>query len=416
MRLRAAPPLDLGYCTNIHAARGWPALRATLAQYAPALRDRLAAGADFGIGLRLSAQEAAQLLAPAALDEFTAFLRSERLYVFTLNGFPYGDFHGAPVKSAVFAPDWRTDARYRYTEQLVTILRTLLPEGASGGISTVPLSYKAWISASDGHAWQLCVQHLVQTTALLARTHAKHGRLVHLDLEPEPDGLLENTADVIAFFNGWLLPYGTPRLMRLLGTTRTEAERLLLEHIRVCLDTCHVAISYEEPAQMLKACERAGIKIGKVQLSAALALDLRAQTHADRVNSLRPFAEGIYLHQVVERHNDGRLRHYPDLSEALRCTPAASAREWRLHFHVPLFTPTCDAWETTAAHALETLSLVQASGFTEALELETYTWEVLPEGLKRGLTDSIEAEYRWALTAWSDLTSATAYQLKRESA
>lgn len=402
MRLRALPPLDLGYCTNIHAASGWHAVRASLAQHAAALRQRLAPAAEFGIGLRLSAQEAEQLLAPGELDDFAAFLRRERLYVFTLNGFPYGDFHGVPVKAQVFAPDWRSEVRYRYTERLVAILRTLVPAGGSAGISTVPLSYKPWIAPHDRNAWQACVHRLVDMAALLARTHRRHGCLLHLDLEPEPDGLLENTADVIEFFTQWLLPHGAPRLARLLKVSHGEAERLLLTHIRVCLDTCHVAISYETPAQMLDACDRAGIKIGKVQLSAALKLDLRQQSHAERVQTLAPFAEGVYLHQVVERHCDGDLRHYPDLAHALLAPPPATACEWRLHFHVPLFTPPALAWDTTAAHAAEALALLRARDFTAAVELETYTWQVLPGALKRDLTDSLEQEYRWALAAWAE--------------
>ena len=65
----------------------------------------------------------------------------------------------------------------------------------------------------------------------------------------------------------------------------------------------------------------AGIRVGKVQVSAGLRVRMDPGDRA-LVDALRPFAEGVYLHQVVERR-DGRLVRYLDLPEALE----AAARD-----------------------------------------------------------------------------------------
>ena len=208
----------------------------------------MAPEAPFGLGLRLSVVEARQLLAGDRLAEFQDFLAVNHLYVFTLNGFPYGDLTGPIVKAGIFAPDWREESRVRYTLDLIEILRRLLPAGGEGSISTTPLSYKAWITPGDLAAWERMTRNLVRVTETLARLKAATGQLIHLDLEPEPDGLLSRSPEVADFFRHWLLELGASILTEKLGMSAWEARQCLLEHIRVCLDTCHLAVEYEDPA------------------------------------------------------------------------------------------------------------------------------------------------------------------------
>jgi hypothetical protein len=401
MRLLSPRGAHLTYCTNIHPGNGWPEVFANLRRFAPEIKQRLSPDAPFGLGLRLSSMESRQLLAGDNLPCLRNYLDSAGLYVFTLNGFPYGSFHRGRIKAAVFSPDWRDRERAAYTLRLAHILKDLLPEGVDGGISTVPLSYKAWMRRADGSDWARVLWHLTQLTAVLVRIHAEEGKLIHLDLEPEPGGLIENSREAVAFFEQRLLTQGATWLARALSVSRAQAAAYLLNHIRLCWDTCHLAVAYEDPTMTLTRLTAAGIKIGKVQISSALKIELgegRA-VRARLARQLQPFAESTYLHQVQERREDGAMASYADLPEALCQIEDPRAREWRVHFHVPLFVEGYRGFRSTQDEAYRTLKLMKAGEFSHHLEIETYTWDVLPSPLKRDVTDSIEREYRWVLAA-----------------
>jgi sugar phosphate isomerase/epimerase len=388
--------LHLTYCTNIHPAEGWPAVFGNLRRFAPALKSRFSPAAPFGVGLRLSAREAAELLQGDALAELRRFLESEGLYVAILNGFPYGPFHGTPVKDRVYAPDWREDARVDYTLDLIRILTALLPDGIDGGISTSPLSYKPWFAPAPDEVWETMTANVVRVAEAMARVKQRDGKTLHLDIEPEPDCLIETSDEAIVFFDRWLLPLGTPQLAAALGVSESQARDSLLDHIRVCFDCCHFAVEYEDPGRAIDRLRAAGIRIGRVQLSSALHVPATSD-HAV-VERLRPFADPVYLHQVVERH-DGELRHFPDLRPALANAEGRATGEWRIHFHVPLFTSQYGAFDSTQPYVRTVIEAVWRTGATRHLEIETYTWDVLPAGLKVDLLESIAREYEWVLGA-----------------
>lgn len=408
MQIGTGPSFHLTYCTNIHPGDGWPEVFANLRKYAPALKKRLASDRPFGLGLRLSSKESEALLEKGNLELLRRFLDDEGLYVFTLNGFPFGRFHGGPIKSAVFAPDWRSAERTDYTLRLVEILRRLLPPGVEGGISTVPLSYRRWIREIDPAEWKAITSQLVRVAGRLAEIEREEGIRIHLDIEPEPDGLVERSEEVVAFFERWLLPLGGPLLARSLALPEEAARRMLTDHLRVCLDSCHLAVMYESPEAALDRYARAGIRIGKMQISAAMEVIFPEERGArgklrDR---LRFFAESTYLHQVVARTEAGTFRRYPDLEGLLAEEEMPDAGVWRIHFHVPLFVASHASFRSTQAEVRALLKLLQAREITSHLEIETYTWEVLPKELKAELTDSIEREYRWVLAALDDADSA----------
>lgn len=392
----------LTYCTNIHPANGWNAVLDNLKQYAPLLRERIAPHAPFGIGLRLSGAESREVLEADRLEMFAAWLAARGLYVFTLNGFPYGPFHRQVVKANVHAPDWRDDERVNYTLRLIDILARLLPSDLDGGISTSPLSYKRWVDQDDPATWELLTRNIVRVAAALRSVREQQGKLIHLDIEPEPDGLLETSGEVVTFFEAWLLPVGGRMLADQLGCTLEAARAYLLDHIRVCWDTCHMALAYENPAAVLDRVEAAGIKIGKVQLSSALQMLLPPDpaARASIELALRPFAESTYLHQVVQRNTDGSLTHYPDLADALPRITDERAAEWRIHFHVPIFVQHYGAFGSTQRDIVQVFDLLRERRFCRHLEIETYTWDVLPPALKLDLTDSIQREYEWVLNVF----------------
>jgi hypothetical protein len=297
----------------------------------------------------------------------------------------------------VYAPDWRNDARVEYTRDLIHILRTILPADVDGGVSTAPLSYKPWMMNADAGAWAAITANVVRIAEDLVRVRRESGALIHLDIEPEPDCSIENTAETLDFFGERLLPEGAPMLSRSLGISEAEARELLLEHVRICFDCCHFAVEFEHASDAIDRIRAAGIKIGRVQLSSAIDVTLPETGNDDRViERLRTFADTTYLHQVVEKTN-GDLRHYLDLPEALDTTASSRSRHWRIHFHVPLFTAAYDALGSTQHYVAEVLAHALRTQATTHFEIETYTWDVLPSGLKMDLLESIAREYEWVL-------------------
>lgn len=398
MQLPHPGGVHLTYCTNIHPADGWAAVFASLQRYAPALKARFAPDAPFGLGLRLSARDAQELLEGEHLPDFQRFLDREGLYVALINGFPYGPFHGTPVKAAVYAPDWREEARVRYTLDLIRILRALLPHGLDGGVSTAPLSYKPWMAGAGAGAWEVIVGNIVRIAERLARVEQEDGTRIHLDIEPEPDCSIENTAETLEFFETRLLPAGAPLLAARLGVSRDQAREYLLEHIRLCFDCCHFAVEFEEAAAALDRIRAAGIRIGRAQLSSAIDVTIPADpaARAPLHERLRAFADTTYLHQVVERRTDG-LRHYLDLPDALERAGDSQVKDWRIHFHVPLFAADYGALGSTQRYVADAIAHLLRTGATRHFEIETYTWDVLPSGLKLDLLESIAREYDWVL-------------------
>ena len=311
MKISSIPPLHLTYCLNVHPGETWAAALDSIKTYALAVRDMMAPDQAFGLGMRLGIEALDELAQPDTLAAFKKFLAAENLYVFTMNGFPYGTFHGTRVKENVYAPDWRTQERARYTCRLADVLSELLPDGESGSISTVPGSYKKWIR-NDSDVEDM-VRRLVECVSYLVELERRTNREIHLGLEPEPDCYIETTEEAVCFFTGELLPRGVPRLAELLGCAEPEAERLLRRHLGVCLDTCHVAVQFEDLVEAVDQLAAAGIRLSKVQLSAAM----ETETLPNELAQLGLFREPVYLHQTRALDKDGAVLRWPDLDEAL---------------------------------------------------------------------------------------------------
>ena len=381
--------LHLAYCTNIHRGETWPETFESLKRHTLAVRERVCPGKPYAIGLRLSNRAAHDLSDRATLLAFQRWLGEKQCYVFTINGFPFGRFHGTRVKEQVYLPDWTSPERVAYTNLLFDLLAQLLPAGIEGSVSTVPCGFKERVTNPEqwktirSNLW-LCVEHI-------ARVSAQTGRKLHLGLEPEPLCLLETSGEVIHFFD------------RMRAEHRNDAR--LAEHLGVNYDTCHLAVEFEEPQNALGALQQHGIKISKLHLSSALKIKPTAEARAE----LAAFADDVYLHQVVVRDADGKCIIYRDLDEALareRELDECGMRdgkpqetEWRIHFHVPLHSAPMGLLGNTSDHLLGALDLLAANpGLCSHLEMETYTWEVLPpERKNRDVVDQLVAEYAWTL-------------------
>jgi hypothetical protein len=363
------PGTRLGYCTNVHAGADLDATLANLERHAVRVRELLGVN-ELGIGLWLSALACEQAL--ARLDEVRGKLRTWGLRVFTLNGFPYDDFHGAVVKHRVYEPCWGDPRRLRYTLQLIEALHALLPEGEEGSISTLPLGWPGGVTGPVD--LRLASDALRAVAARLADLERTTGRIVHVDIEPEPGCMLERGDGAARFFEEWLL--------------RGDHGCAVRRHLRVCHDVCHSAVMFEEQAAAFAAYERAGIAVGKVQVSSALAARGKAAAELER------FVEPRYLHQTSVRVG-ADVRRFDDLPRALEeCTPA-DGDEWRVHFHVPVYMGSIGALGTTQGEIRPAIALALKHGVRH-FEVETYAWGVLPEGMRPAeLAAGIAEEMRW---------------------
>ena len=263
----------------------------------------------------------------------------------------------------------------------------LLPEELDGGISTCPLSYKRW-QDSNRPDWDLLIQNIVRTAAAMFELKRRDGQDIHLDIEPEPDGLVETTEEFIQFFER-LLRAGAPLLAKSAQLSVAQAEDALRRHITFCYDLCHSTVEYEESRTVIDALRNAGVRIGRVQVTSAIRIARPPTSNARKY--LSTLADHVYLHQVI-----GDCERYADLPEALDQLKDARSSEWRIHYHVPLFMASYGELGSTQAEVRNALAGLRADEVSH-LEIETYTWGVLPSHLRLDIVDSIEREYRWVL-------------------
>jgi hypothetical protein len=354
----------LTYCTNIHPAESWAETFANVRRYVPEVKGKISPVASFPIGLRLSGRAAGEI-DRGERERFYDWCTGEDCFVATVNGFPFGTFHHVPIKEAVYLPDWRHPERLHYTRQLADLLSFWLPEGTRGSISTVPLGFKENIGPDEG---RLAAHNIRQALEFLDRLAQKTGKEIVLAIEPEPSCALETTPDVVRFFAQLNLPAS------------------LRPFLAVCYDCCHQALQFETPAHSLKLLADNNIRIGHVQVSSALRLE-----HPD-IGRLQRFREPCYLHQTVGWRRDGSLLRFPDLDPAL-AADRDDVAEWRVHFHVPVFVDRLADCASTQPFLRDILPLFDPA---IPLEVETYTWTVLPPDLQTTtVTESIVREIEW---------------------
>ncbi len=390
----------LTYCTNIHAGESWPDHFRAIRDNFPVIKRNCSPDTPMGMGLRLSNEASEYLMAEAPLQEFREWLTQNGLYVFTMNGFPYGGFHRTRVKEQVHAPDWTTPERRSYTLRLFDILQQLLPQGMEGGVSTSPLGYRHLYNTpeSAAAARRQATLHIIEVAQELSAIAYRTGKVLHLDIEPEPDGMMETGQEFIDWFEQDLLVMGRPFLAGNLSIDESQSEQILRDHIRLCYDVCHFAIGFEPHEQIITRCSEKGIRIGKIQISAALKASAKTAIAKEAVKeAFRAYDEPVYLHQVVARTGDGRLLRYPDMSFAIADFDQPGIEQWRAHFHVPVFLEDFGVLQSTQSEISEVLALQNQRKFTSHLEIETYTWEILPEPLKLPMQESITRELNWVI-------------------
>ncbi len=383
----------LSYSTLVHPGDTWEAMRSSLGTYLPRVKARVSPDAPFGVSLRLAAASARTLAGDteerARLREFLA---AHDLYVYTVNAFVYGDFKDTVVKERVYEPDWRTAERVRYTIDVADVLAELAPEGVSPSIQTPPLAFKT--ALADPGALDLITEYIRDVVAHLVDLERDTGVTVTLAIEPEPHCVLETTGETIAYFEERLYGGAAVReFARRADLALSEAHAALRRHVGVVYDVCHQAVEYEEPRDALQQLLDAGIPVLKLQLAAALRVPEVTDAEVER---LRQFAESIYLTQTVERRN-GQVTRYLNLEDALAAWESdPGPREWRTHFHVPVFLAELGETQTTRDAIEQALAVHRATPQSRQLEIETYTWDVLPDEFKTGdIVDYVSRELEW---------------------
>jgi len=387
----------IGYCTNVHPGQDLATTRLQLDTHATKVRQLLDRP-EMGVGLWLSRATASELLSqPQAADEFALWLRERGLRPYTLNGFPYGDFHGDVVKHAVYQPTWAEEERLEFTWDLARILPRLLAHfdsgPAIGTISTLPLG---WPGPNDAETRRRSADHLRLLVERLVSLEEATGTRIDICLEPEPGCLLGDMPSLIDFF-----------LQDLASVDSAQQERLR-RHLSVCYDICHAGVMNESAQDNVAALKTAGIRIGKVQVSSALEVDFDPLSASQKNTALRrliDFAEPRYLHQTVVYQRDRPPRFYEDLPLALADPEVQHQGRWTVHFHVPISHPQAGCLGTTQRLIPDLIQAVTVADWRPThWEVETYAWNVLPPDLQEATLAAGIAREIQALENWLQLT------------
>jgi len=393
MKLDSYPNLDLAYCTNCHPAENWidtlHALEVHTLKVKQLLIEQgsLKADAPYAIGLRLSAQSAQDLTdQPELIQQFKAWLQEHNCYVFTINGFPYGEFHNTSVKEQVYRPDWSAPERLTYTKQLFKILCEIHSHSNSLSVSTLPLSFKSF-NIDESFAFS----QLLELSLYMEELMLNYDVDLHLGLEPEPLGHFENTQETLDFFR------------RFRASCPAEHQALIQKTIGLNLDTCHFALEYEDCNESLALFAKHDIRISKVHASCALKLN---PNKPEALHKLKEFVEPTYLHQVLIQTLDGSIIRYSDLPAAFSAIEEDASllrqsQEWRVHFHIPIGVASTElscSLQSTQDFLIDICKAYQANpNLCPHLEIETYTWGVLPTELKQPIELQIRDEYQWLI-------------------
>jgi sugar phosphate isomerase/epimerase len=369
--------VHLAYCSNVHPAEDVSGVISQLGRFAAPVRQTLDVP-TLGVGLWLAAPAAARLLEDSSsLDKLRSALDEHGLEVVTFNGFPYRAFHAPVVKRDVYVPDWTDPVRAEYTLDLARLLALLLPDDVEeGSISTLPFGWRTNWSGSSTDGARHALERVAEALEKLA---GETGRKVRLALEPEPGCTVETVEGAIGALEG-----------------------VDPEWIGVCLDACHMAVQFEDPEASLMALREASIPVYKAQISSALRV-VHPEDPKER-NGLAGFAEPRFLHQTRER-TPGGVVGVDDLDEAL-AGGLPTQNEWRVHFHVPVHHSGNDTTQRELAEILDAL-MGGESPVTTHLEVETYTWSVLPPGERpvddAGLVEGLARELSWTRERLLDL-------------
>ena len=393
--------MDLGkyghltYSTLVHPGDTWEEMWASLTNYVPKVKARVCPDKPFGVSLRISNSSAETLInSPEERNKLKAFLADNDLYLYTVNAFVFGPFKNQIVKEKVYEPDWRTEERLRYSMNVADILAEVGAPFVNPSIQSPPLGFKPRVT--DASVVEAYAHNVRRMAAHLHRLRERTGRTITLALEPEPYCYLETTAETVEFFTKVLRSEQSLQALGTdLGISAEEARVVLRRHIGTVYDICHQAVEFEDISASLKSLVDNDVPVFKLQEAAAMQMpDVTRET----VEALRKWSDSVYLPQTIERRN-GKLTRFLNLEDAFAAfeKDPTGHREWRTHYHVPVFLESLgDHFKTTRFAIAEALAFHKANPLSSQLEIETYTWDVLPAHLKTGdIVDYVTLELEW---------------------
>ncbi len=385
----------LTYSTLVHAGDNWDQMRASVEEFVPQVKKRLGVEGKFGVSLRISGDSQKTLSESAqARSDLKKFLDGEGLYVFTINAFPYGPFKGQRVMERVYEPDWTTNQRVEYTKAIADILVDITDAATSPSIQTAPLAFAP--NVSDENYIARFTTSVFEVLAHLYHLEARTGRRVKLSIEPEPACYLETTDETVTFFKERMYaPAGVAELAKIAQIPLSEAEGAIKRYLGIVFDIGHQSVGFEDIPQSLEKLVNAGIPIFKLQEAAALWVE---SLSLDIVPELRRFTDTIYLSQTSLKTAEGIVK-YLNLGEALDAYEANPVpTEMRTHFHVPVFLEEIGPFKTTRFAVQQALAMHRIQPLSDHLEIETYTWDVLPAELKTGdIVDYVSRELEFVM-------------------
>lgn len=396
----AGSSMQIGYCTNVHAGVSLEQVNQNLVTHASEVRRLIGGSSSLPVGLWLSDQ-ASRELDPETLKSWRTWLADRQLLPFTINGFPFSDFHQAVVKQDVYLPTWAERSRLEFTVRLAKILDAILPAGEIGTISTLPLGWPSQQKNRsqtglldsglldslhrDDHAAVIeSAKNLKQLAIELDQINQQTGRIIKVCIEPEPGCILDTAANVAWFFQEMLFD-------------DVATQPLVQRHLGVCHDVCHSAVMFEPQQEAIQTYHQAGIEIGKIQVSSAI--EMANESDAALVE-LQAFAEPRYQHQTVVS-SESKIDFYEDLPLALstRDENRELDSKWRIHFHVPIFLASLGHLGTTQneiVRCMEAVNRLPIENRPTHFEIETYAWNVLPAKYAQpSLATGIAKEIEW---------------------
>lgn len=381
---------ELSYCSNVHSGETLSEVNENLQRFiSPVIQERKLK--QIQAGLWLSNEAATELTTmKTSRQAFAELLKILGIRLTSLNGFPYGNFHEDVVKENVYLPHWGDKARLDYTLQLTKILAQFSPDNClECTISTVPLGFANDWSIEHQQSAEF---HFKELLLALIELEQNTGKRIRICLEMEPGCVLETTPQLIRFFTE-TLPFALAHY--------DIPKKVINRYFGICYDICHQAVMFEDIEASLEAIYKAGIVIAKIQVSSAL----RVTNATEAKSLLEHYAEPRYLHQLSVLDKQGKQHFCSDLSQALKNNDYCVEAEWRVHFHVPIQAEQLNSpLLSTTRKAIEATCRFLAAHPTlkPHLEVETYTWGVMPDDIKPTsdiqLIKAIAEELNWLET------------------
>lgn len=395
----------LTYCTNIHINTNWEESLHNLNRYTISIKKSIAPNKEFGIGLCLSNTIVDNLITAQNITLFKNWLVFNNMYVLTLNGFVYKHFHKKNIKENIYKPDWSTEERLLYTKKLIHLFSNIITK-KNGSISTVPICYKKTMDnyKERYRILQKSIINLMEITKLLVTISKEKKINLYLCLEPEPDCFLENTNDILNFYNHYLIPYGSEYLNKNYKYPINYAKKQICKYIQICYDVCHFAIQYEKPEETFTTLRKNKITIGKIQLSSLLNIQTpkNKKIKFKKTKQLHIYSKTQFLHQTRTHDKTKNQINYPDLLKIIDIKHITDVKKynWRIHYHIPLYRKTYNAYNTSQEYIKKVIQQLDPKK-EHHLEIETYTWEALHKKQNIDVVGSIVKEYTYILNIYN---------------